>query len=754
MSILAKVQAVFDASSAVKAKEDIDKLKNASPEAASALGQLEAAFKALTSPIGLLVSGLTAAMGGMVALGFSAIETADNLRDMSIGTGKAIEDLQTLQSVAEKSGGTLEGVATGLDYISRNLAKGGDETMKYTKALEFFNVSQTDANGNLREAGDIAQEVAQKFNETENSTSKSAAAADALGKNYAQLIPTYLELNTSQEEQNYLYSVGAIVTKEQANASDEYNDTMHDVHSILKGVGNFVAQTMLPLLIAFAQQMKESATNGGTLEGVLNVLKVAFEGLVGVAKGVMAVFIGIDTVFQVAGKSLGAFMAIADRLIHGDFAGAKNIFKDLGNDVDDLAQKAGKRINDMFTSVQKNAKYASEEIAKVDRGNYRNTNERTVKVKVEGLSDLEKADQALNDLIDQMTKQNKLIETQSKLQETLAALEGARYSAGSQALKDQAIALARVNDQLNAKKKLEKDLEDLQKSGDQEVRQLEDEVRKRTMSNAAYRQYIQLRQIDLQVSEKLKGVNANIDGAEKRRQAIIEEGIKQKARVKTATEEVAKADQDWTVGANQAMLEYQDKVGSVANNTKELMTNAFSSAEDALVKLVTTGKADFGALAQSIIADLARMAIRALMTKAIMAFVGSFSAGGAFEGGEQTPFASGGVVTSPTTFPMANGQGLMGEAGPEAVMPLTRMPNGRLGVASEGGGGGGMVMNVGGININVSGGSSGNAKDDKEMSDKIAASVQLQLKALVNSELHNQRRPGGQLNPTRISGTF
>ena len=61
--------------------------------------------------------------------------------------------------------------------------------------------------------------------------------------------------------------------------------------------------------------------------------------------------------------------------------------------------------------------------------------------------------------------------------------------------------------------------------------------------------------------------------------------------------------------------------------------------------------------------------------------------GNAFSGGNVIPFASGGVVSSPTVFPMANGGvGLMGEAGPEAIMPLSRGANGKLGVKSSGGG--------------------------------------------------------------------
>jgi tape measure domain-containing protein len=56
--------------------------------------------------------------------------------------------------------------------------------------------------------------------------------------------------------------------------------------------------------------------------------------------------------------------------------------------------------------------------------------------------------------------------------------------------------------------------------------------------------------------------------------------------------------------------------------------------------------------------------------------------GAAFNKGRVIPFAKGGVVTQPTLFPMANGTGLMGEAGAEAVMPLRRMRDGRLGVGS------------------------------------------------------------------------
>lgn len=71
-----------------------------------------------------------------------------------------------------------------------------------------------------------------------------------------------------------------------------------------------------------------------------------------------------------------------------------------------------------------------------------------------------------------------------------------------------------------------------------------------------------------------------------------------------------------------------------------------------------------------------------------------FADGAPFSQGRVMPFAKGGIVSSPVAFPMKGATGLMGEAGPEAIMPLSRGADGRLGVRTQGGGNVTVNMNI------------------------------------------------------------
>lgn len=94
--------------------------------------------------------------------------------------------------------------------------------------------------------------------------------------------------------------------------------------------------------------------------------------------------------------------------------------------------------------------------------------------------------------------------------------------------------------------------------------------------------------------------------------------------------------------------------------------------------------AAFSAAIQPITGELGTLAATGL--SGLISGLLPFEKGGAFTQGRVVPFASGGIVNGPVSFPMRGGTGLMGEAGPEAIMPLSRGADGRLGVRMEGGG--------------------------------------------------------------------
>lgn len=145
-------------------------------------------------------------------------------------------------------------------------------------------------------------------------------------------------------------------------------------------------------------------------------------------------------------------------------------------------------------------------------------------------------------------------------------------------------------------------------------------------------------------------------------------------------------------GLKKGLEDYADAATNVGAQIQTAVGSAFKGMEDAIVNFTKTGKLSFNDMANAIIEDLIRITIRAQITGPLAAAMSGFNLagmfgfakGGAFEGGVQK-FATGGIVMNPTYFGMASGMGLMGEAGPEAIMPLTRTASGHLGVRTDGG---------------------------------------------------------------------
>ena len=160
------------------------------------------------------------------------------------------------------------------------------------------------------------------------------------------------------------------------------------------------------------------------------------------------------------------------------------------------------------------------------------------------------------------------------------------------------------------------------------------------------------------------------------------------------------------------------------------MEKAFMSMVDGTASV----KDAFKSMASEIIKELYRVLVVKKAVAAISGFMG-FADGGVISGGSQVQaYADGGVVSSPTTFGMSGGKtGLMGEAGPEAIMPLKRGANGKLGVQMEGGGATTVVQN---FNFSANG-------DDSVK--RIIAQAAPKIAQMTKSEIINDRKRGGSM---------
>ncbi|ETX28249.1 phage tail tape measure protein [Roseivivax isoporae] len=152
-------------------------------------------------------------------------------------------------------------------------------------------------------------------------------------------------------------------------------------------------------------------------------------------------------------------------------------------------------------------------------------------------------------------------------------------------------------------------------------------------------------------------------------------------------------------GFNVEMQRIRDGFETSSAGARRFEVSLSRGLARAIDDVVLDGKTLSDALhtvAQSMIDATWRAAVRpvaghfgGMLTQGIQSLFGQFAPfanGGTFVQGRVMPFASGGIVSRPTTFPMRGGTGLMGEAGPEAIMPLARGADGRLGVRAQGGG--------------------------------------------------------------------
>ncbi|ECV9758211.1 phage tail tape measure protein [Salmonella enterica subsp. enterica serovar Montevideo] len=287
-----------------------------------------------------------------------------------------------------------------------------------------------------------------------------------------------------------------------------------------------------------------------------------------------------------------------------------------------------------------------------------------------------------------------------------------------------------------------------------------DQQRGRYEERLKIQQYYQKLQKQLENDSRQKGTL----GSDKYRQAEqkLQDSLDRRlAEWADYNAKVDTASGDWTLGASRALDNFMSQGSDVAGMTENVFTDAFNSMADGIANFALTGKMDFRSFTVSILADLAKMEARIAASKLLGSVLGMSGAGAGAGGGTPSgaynaaalsviPNADGGVyrsaglsqysgsiVNRPTFFAFARGAAVMGEAGPEAILPLRRGANGKLGVVAAGSGG--MIMFAPQYHIAIT-------NTGPELGPQALKTVYDVSKKAASDLLQQQGRDGGRLS--------
>ncbi|HGE2125557.1 phage tail tape measure protein [Pseudomonas aeruginosa] len=227
---------------------------------------------------------------------------------------------------------------------------------------------------------------------------------------------------------------------------------------------------------------------------------------------------------------------------------------------------------------------------------------------------------------------------------------------------------------------------------------------------------------------------------------------------KDGYQQMDKARQDWLAGAASGARTWFEQIDDTASQTRSAMMRGLDGLNDELHTFVTTGKASFRSLTTSVLSDLARIAQNKFITSLISSMSGSsngvisaigsyFTAnakGGVYSSPSLSAFSNG-VYNSPQFFAFAKGAGVFGEAGPEAIMPLTRAADGSLGVRAIGSGGaksaGGNTFQIN-TNVTVTAGTTSQSVTS-DTNDNYAMQLSKMIADVARGVIAQESQPGG-----------
>ncbi len=622
-------------------------------QAQSGLAGFASSAKKMGSTLQKIGAVMSIAGVGMAAGIRSQLNLADDMSKAAQKFGVPIEQLSALKYAADLSGVSLDTLGTGLRKLSQNMDSASRGNKVATDLFKRIGVDVRDATGALRPAADVMADISAVMAAMPDGVEKTALAMELFGKSGTEMIPL---LNAGKDGLRGMMDeaaqLGIVISEKTGKAAEEFNDNISRLGAATQGIFAQLAAELAPTLVKISDAIVELAKGFGQLSPEMRSF-LAHAAAALVIGGPMVIGLGL------AVSAVGS-LAAAFGLLAGAIAANPVIAV-----ITTIAVSAGLiyyywgGIAEFFTGIWASVK-ASAEVA---WGAIKDTIAGAIQYVIDKWNEftglLTAALQTARDIGTAIANAIGLgdeYDAKLKARGIATSMDGVKigseysdtgYTGGYKVGGDVADGLA---DGIGAG--MEANRAEIQSYLGGATDAARDEFDTHSPSRV-------FRRIGQFLTEGLAlGIGDNKPMVEA---AVAEVGSAAKDGVAQAAESMRSAGKglfsDWVTGAKSA----RDALSALAAKLADMLAD---SAFDMLF-----GK---GGSVGGLFDGLASLF--------------GFAKGGVFSGGNVTAFASGGVVGGPTLFGMNGGLGLMGEAGAEAIMPLTRGPGGRLGVQAMGGG--------------------------------------------------------------------
>ena len=595
-----------------------------------------------------------ASIAGLVHYAKSTIDMAAEIGKASQKFGIAAEELSKLKHSAALANLDFEDLGMGLKFMAKAMLDSSMGASHGADAFHLLGIHVKDAEGRLRPTEEVLYDIADAFGAMEDGAAKTALSMQIFGKKHGDHMIPLLNRGAEafREEAEEARRLGIVISTETAKAANEFNDNLTRLTANIKGM-------TLPAINAL--------TRG--INGIFDVFKMDnWEKLAAAEKELERL--------KKNAESRSPFSRFSPQVRQELQAKIKEKEDEIVRLREQLTHKGEPKQKDKGPQIPDDDAKRQKEAIEKQVAALKELNETYGKTEVEaGLYKLTLAGA-----------------TKAQLAEASAALTA--LEAKKKSAKEFEDSHAAVNKQVAEGLQLYEALRTPMEVYKERLEELAALYGNGAISLETYK-----RAADQAFGKLTEGGKRVFDATRTPMEALNAE-----------LKELAELYEQGAISADtfgRAVEQAEDGLGEKIKKVKEEGKDQFAdlkqaiegwgqSSADVFAEFAISGKASFSDLANSIIKDLIKMAAYKAVFEPMFRAISSISSalfptapakttasahGNVFDTGKVIPFAKGGVINRPMTFPL----GLAGEAGPEAILPLRRI-GGDLGVKADLGG--------------------------------------------------------------------